>query len=522
MRRRICRRWISVVTSALLLAGGVGCAKTNEEQETDEPIFVELMLKGEENQPVPASLSENPIKNWVYRSCGIDLTLTNTATFEQDVLIRFTANDPPDIICGNYNRTVKSLYESGYLVKDWSIYLSGMESLRAIMQGELTDLLTIDGRLAAVTLGKKEQKYSYKIRMDWLNTLGLSIPTDENELLEVARAFVYNDPDQNGKRDTYAFSSSGYGVSFGDSLEMLQCMWGPNTFYIKDGEISHPMLDGNRKHFLDFVRVLVEEKLIDPDWYTQGDEQREYIVQNEGKVGIDFDTGAIVQNTDITHGTEGKTLSWWKHLSMPAASESGGKMMDVSQLEQVVSVSRVAESDPKKMQAICKLMESCVYPNEGFWELGWGVASDGLQYGEELVALDTKGSYYWHMEESKNYVRKRYVGMKDYGAWIAGKDNYVVSGNRAIDPFGIVERTERLNQYAREQEQYENVIPDIGYDSRDLERVQELSQDFELRYILGEVNDFEAYQQQWLQAGGKNMLSLALRWAKTNNKLESD
>ena len=41
------------------------------------------------------------------------------------------------------------------------------------------------------------------IRTDWLDNLGLKAPTTMDELLEVARAFRYDDPDGNGQDDTW-------------------------------------------------------------------------------------------------------------------------------------------------------------------------------------------------------------------------------------------------------------------------------------------------------------------------------
>ena len=41
------------------------------------------------------------------------------------------------------------------------------------------------------------------IRQDWLDNLGLEIPTTFDELLEVIRAFTEDDPDGNGENDTY-------------------------------------------------------------------------------------------------------------------------------------------------------------------------------------------------------------------------------------------------------------------------------------------------------------------------------
>lgn len=55
-------------------------------------------------------------------------------------------------------------------------------------------------------------------REDWLANLGLSLPATIDELYEVLRAFTYDDPDGNGKKDTF-------GISFNSSFGQTQPIW---------------------------------------------------------------------------------------------------------------------------------------------------------------------------------------------------------------------------------------------------------------------------------------------------------
>ena len=50
------------------------------------------------------------------------------------------------------------------------------------------------------------------IRQDWLDNLGLKMPTTIEELKEVARAFTEDDPDGNGQNDTYGLAVDGVEV----------------------------------------------------------------------------------------------------------------------------------------------------------------------------------------------------------------------------------------------------------------------------------------------------------------------
>ena len=68
----------------------------------------------------------------------------------------------------------------------------------------MINLVTFDGHQYGLPepppLPKRE---GLVIRKDWLDKLGLEVPTTPEELLAVAKAFTEQDPDGNGKNDTY-------------------------------------------------------------------------------------------------------------------------------------------------------------------------------------------------------------------------------------------------------------------------------------------------------------------------------
>lgn len=63
----------------------------------------------------------------------------------------------------------------------------------------------IDGKLYGFPLQRGIASVTY-IRKDWLDKLGLDIPKTWEEYMEVLRQFTFNDPDGNGKNDTYGTS----------------------------------------------------------------------------------------------------------------------------------------------------------------------------------------------------------------------------------------------------------------------------------------------------------------------------
>lgn len=117
------------------------------------------------------------------------------------------------------------------------------------------------------------------IRTDWLKKLNLSMPQTTEELYTVLKAFTEQDPDGNGKRDTYGISLSG------NSVYSLKQMFGATSkWVVKDGQL---VLDWDRnKEYSILAKRLFDEGLIDKDFVndTNGAKAKQDFIN--GKTGI--------------------------------------------------------------------------------------------------------------------------------------------------------------------------------------------------------------------------------------------
>ncbi|CAK4836517.1 unnamed protein product [Aphanomyces euteiches] len=69
---------------------------------------------------------------------------------------------------------------------------------------------SVDGKLYGIPVTTQGYWSAMEmwIRQDWLDKLGLKVPTTTDELMTVAKAFTNDDPDKNGKKDTYGLALS--------------------------------------------------------------------------------------------------------------------------------------------------------------------------------------------------------------------------------------------------------------------------------------------------------------------------
>jgi putative aldouronate transport system substrate-binding protein len=137
------------------------------------------------------------------------------------------------------------------------------------------------------------------IREDWLKKLGLKAPETVEELFKVAQAFTDNDPDGNGKKDTYGISLSG------ETGGAISTMFQDVSWVLQDGKLVH---DWDRaKAAVTFKKQLFDAGLTDKDFLTDKNGQKAVQDWINGKTGI-FVGRTILEVTDFGRGINTKDL----------------------------------------------------------------------------------------------------------------------------------------------------------------------------------------------------------------------
>jgi putative aldouronate transport system substrate-binding protein len=121
----------------------------------------------------------------------------------------------------------------------------------------------------------------FVVRTDWLKKLNLEIPKTMDDLVKTAQAFTYNDPDGNGKNDTYGLSlAAGTGG-------VINAMFGGMTNWQWDWEFSRQGAVYRwewAEAMVNFKKTLYDLGCVDKDYATDS---------NGTKANQDFQTGRL-------------------------------------------------------------------------------------------------------------------------------------------------------------------------------------------------------------------------------------
>lgn len=166
------------------------------------------------------------------------------------------------------------LKESDMLGDLWGAYDYLMPAIKANLEADPTLLKKCTnekGELLAIpyALDNFQQTQLIYLRADWLEKLGLEVPTSLDELYEVAKAFVEQDPDGNGINDTVgiALYKELY-AGFGGAAGLMNGFGAYPKMWLKaaDGSLICGDVQPEMREALLFLQKLYIEGLLDPEY----------------------------------------------------------------------------------------------------------------------------------------------------------------------------------------------------------------------------------------------------------------
>jgi len=288
------------------------------------------------------------------------------------------ANDLPDLLqavsANNDNRgALKRLVDLGLVAPVEDLMPLMPERVKTHYNDPLLiSLVTFDGHQYGFPepppLPKRE---GFVIRKDWLDKLSLEVPTTPEELLAVAKAFTEQDPDGNGKNDTYGIGGFINQQGLGNRFDFITGAYGvPGVWNFTDpANFGLNVRNDKYPEALAYFKSLVDAKVIDPDWPTlKRDDFRARWKQ--GLFGIMWEDFAALTNKSNYEpfDTNFPDAEW---IPVPALKGPDGDSyygVDTGR-GQIFAISQKAVDDGKA-EAIARLLEWMA--TDGYYLLGFG------------------------------------------------------------------------------------------------------------------------------------------------------
>ncbi|WP_157950218.1 extracellular solute-binding protein [Vallitalea okinawensis] len=251
--------------------------KTVENKEAkEEPMVIEWLSYNPEAEPEEGA----PIVEYIEEKFNVDMQVwfLPREGFDQAINVRIAGGDMPDIFkpksgsLGNYvkqgvagevpKETIKEYAPELYATYE-ELFPDGSNWIRTMYEGKNYGYHEISstGNFPSLVMWRK----------DWLENLGYDkAPVTIDEFEEVLQKFADEDPDGNGKKDTYGMSDfamnmvfGAYGVGHLSSME-----WFGTNRLLKDGVPTFACIQPETKEALATLADWYAKGIIDPEFVT--------------------------------------------------------------------------------------------------------------------------------------------------------------------------------------------------------------------------------------------------------------
>lgn len=462
---------------------------------------------------MPAN-EDDVVADYIEENFGGRWHLTIASEGITELVTRCASGEEPDVMILK-PAEVDTIYEQGVLLEDWNVYADKIPNRIASMGAAQTAFFTTEeGCLKAISHAPGDQNWTFLIRQDWLDALNLPMPTTPEELLNVMRAFTFDDPDGNGKNDTYGYScATRNGSGDNDLAELLILFDNFLMAYEKDGKATNAIVEGTYKQFLDYVKTIVSEGLVNPDWYTLGREDRKPALY-QGQYGvIYYPPTALLNETVAGLGLSEDPMGDAANAigdRWAVLGTMGGKAEPFAPLsDRCIVVSAKCAEDPAKMQAICNFLEGTASFNEHYANVRFFVDA----YGEGVREWEaTEDSFYMWTEQSKMSQEVKdyfttYNGLPNWGMMVNHHSGNLFTRN-GEEIAHYTQRGMDMNAQVNSFERWSNFGMLVNADPTLTEEVTMSKEAYFIKYIIGEVSEdsYDDFVKDWLEDGGQEFL----------------
>lgn len=327
-------------------------------KEDTTPVSVNIMTILLNANP-PAA--DNKIKEAIEKATNSKLNIqwVSSNSYPDKLNVTLASGDIPELIYipDPFSSVFRNMVQQGAFW-DISNYIKDNPNLSTKVSKTAWDLTKMaDGKNYAIPRPRPtEADTFFMFRKDWLDTVGLNVPTTVDELYNVMKAFAEKDPDKNGKADTTGFATyMTTGERLSDPMGQLE-----NIFHQANGDwkfvndqLVYKSFLPEERTALEFMAKLYKEKLIPEDFASMKPTQMKDLVK-ANKSGVYVDKAGSIVN-DYLNDLK-KIVPTAKELDFIPATNINGYNPKGPGFAGVLAIPKSVKED--KMKRILKLVDT--------------------------------------------------------------------------------------------------------------------------------------------------------------------
>lgn len=374
----------------------------------------------------------------------------------------------------------------------WDVgpYLHQFPNLSQIDKTVLKNV-QVDGQQVLIPKVREIAREGGILRTDWLETLGMEMPETLDELHDVLYAFTYNDPDKNGKDDTYGFSLK-YNALPRFSTLLSIYMGGPNTWGVDEsGNVFPEFYTDTYTESLTWFRQAYSEGLFNQDFPICKDEMQNFTSGAAGMLFLGNLEDAATRVTDLNAVFPEATTDIFQLLKKNP--DDPYRITGYQGYTGGLAFSKTSVKTEEELLSILAFID----------KLGDPEMADGMNWGIEGESYTVKdGGVEQTKEQTEVYARK-YNDIRQITPFYTTQN--LKANNQPELNTKIVKLMTEDTQYAV----HNVVLPFIS--DTNVETGGDLGtqiDDAKIKYVIGELDldGWKAAIEDWKSAGGEQII----------------
>ncbi|RAV21332.1 extracellular solute-binding protein [Paenibacillus contaminans] len=359
-----------------------------------DPVKFSVFIPGSGGNPAP---DKDPILQQLNKDLNMQMDFNiGVQEYNQVLNTKIAGGTPPDVF-GVVKTNIQTFAKQGVLL-ELDKYLDKLPNLKKTYTDTDWNKGKVDGKLYGIAKRPDIPMTSYWIRADWLKKLNLETPKTVEEFKKVLQAFTEQDPDGNGKKDT--FGLTGADLPAFSALFTAFGVADPGHYMIRDNKVVYSTTDPATKQALTYIADLIASGAVDPEIMTNKNPIEKAFKGQAGVIYIGWPSIA----TDATKETYKKINPNAEWVQLDALTGPGGKyqgIWDVGRNPAMIALSKSLEKQPEKLDKILEYINYITEPGKGQLTVNYGV--EGTHYKMEngkAVALPamSETAYAWQVQ----------------------------------------------------------------------------------------------------------------------------
>lgn len=295
-----------------------------------ERITVTLVKGGQESAaqlPPGETIEDNRALRYIENTLNIDIQfqwVVPSDSYADRLNLTIASGNIPDIMIVDPQQLMQ-LTAAG-AIEDMTPYIERFANKDilenyAMTKGAALAAATIDGRIMGIpnVQPQADAPIMVFVRRDWLKKLDLPEPKTLEDIERIARAFIEQDPDGNGAKDTFGLTGTLNPVMVPSNLHGFDAIFNamgafPGMFYRDaQGKIIYGSVQPEMKDALSLLARWYKEGLIDPEFATKDTAKSNEIIAG-GKGGIMFGPWWIPWWPLNDSVANDPNADWWPYL----------------------------------------------------------------------------------------------------------------------------------------------------------------------------------------------------------------